>query len=183
MPVNCVPSQSYFFGPCRGADRLLYLPLQDVKVVCYAPNLREQPSPIIIDLESPALNGDEAVDLIELTQAHKVSLEPRDEVDTGQLTVLASLADKQDGSTPFDLDDGAIAELHRLANPRVELGERRPGPSHMVCCPCVEDPSSVLLLLAYFTDLSEPSLLLQLNWLPSRCPQLKTMLFFTRGNC
>ena len=51
----------------------------------------------------------------------------------------------------------------------------------MVCRPCVEDPSPVLLLLASFTDLSEHSLLLQLNWLLSRClcyAQLELFLRF-----
>ena len=62
------------------------------------------------------LDGNVVAGLIELTQAHKVSLEPRDEVDAGQLVVLASLADEQDGATPFDLDDRAIAELNRPAN-------------------------------------------------------------------
>ena len=40
------------------------------------------------------LDGNLVVGLIELTQAHKVSLEPRDEVDAGQLEVLNSLADE-----------------------------------------------------------------------------------------
>ena len=69
---------------------------------------------------------------IELTQAHNVSLEPRDEVDAGQLVVLASLADEQDGVAPFDLDDKAVAKFHRPANLQVKLGERRLGPGHMV---------------------------------------------------
>ena len=68
-------------------------------------------------LSSPVLDGNVAASLIELTQAHNVSLEPRDEVDAGQLMVLASLADEQDGAAPFDLDDGAVAEFHRPANP------------------------------------------------------------------
>ena len=71
-----------------------------------------------------------------MTQAHKVSLEPRDEVDVGQLAVFASFADKQDSVAPFDLDDRAIAELHRLTNPLVELRERRPGPGHMLLPLC-----------------------------------------------
>ena len=39
----------------------------------------------------------------------------------------------------------------------------------MVCCPCVEDPSLVLMLLVPLATLSEHLLLLQLNWLPSWC--------------
>ena len=109
-----------------------------------------------------------AAGLIELTQAHNISLESRDEVDAGQLVMIASLADEQDGAVPFDLNDGAVAEFHHPANPRVKLGECRLGPGHMVCCPRVEDPSPVLLLLTSFTDLSENSLLLKLNWLPTR---------------
>ena len=69
------------------------------------------------------------------------------EVDTGQLVVVASLADEQDDATVFDLDDGSVAEFHQPANPRVELRERRSSPSHMVCCPCVEDALPVLMLL------------------------------------
>ena len=34
----------------------------------------------------------------------------------GQLVVLASLADEQDGVAPFDFDDGAIAKFHHPAN-------------------------------------------------------------------
>ncbi|XP_023535519.1 uncharacterized protein LOC111796933 [Cucurbita pepo subsp. pepo] len=83
--------------------------------------------------------------------------------------MLASLTDEQDGAAPFDLDDGAVAEFHRPTDPRVELGERRSSPGHMVCCPCVKDPLPVLVLLVPFADLSEHSLLLQLNWLPSWC--------------
>ena len=50
-----------------------------------------------VDLESKLgtsdkTDGNEAIGLIELTQTH--NLEPRDEVDTGQLSVLASLADE-----------------------------------------------------------------------------------------
>ena len=97
------------------------------------------------------------------------------EVDAGQLVMIASLADEQDGAVPFDLDDGAVAEFHHLANPRVKLGERRLGPGHMVCCPRVEDPSPVLLLLTSFTDLSEHSLLLQLELAPQPVPLLCTI--------
>ena len=86
-----------------------------------------------------------------------------------ELAVLASLVDEQDGVAPFDLDDRAIAEFNRPANSRVELEERRSSPSHMVCCPCVEDPSPVLMLLVPLADLSEHSLLLQLNWLSNWC--------------
>ena len=67
-------------------------------MVCHAPNLREQPSSIIEDFEQPALDGNVATCLIELTQAHKVRLEPRNDVDVGQLAVLASLAIEQDGA-------------------------------------------------------------------------------------
>ena len=52
-------------------------------------------------------------------------------------------------------------------------------PHHMVCCPRVEDPSSVLLLLVPSADLSEHSLLLLLNQLSSRYlyhPQLLLLL-------
>ena len=101
-----------------------------------------------------------AAGLIELTQAHKVSLEPRDEVDVGQLVVLASLTNLQDGVAPFNLDDGVVAKLNCPANSRVKLTERRLGPSHMVYRPRVEDPSPVLLLLVSFTNLSEHSFLL-----------------------
>ena len=96
-----------------------------------------------------------------MTQAHKVSLEPRDEVDVGKLAVLASLVDEQDGAAPFDLDDdGVVAEFHRPTNPRVEFGERRLGPDYMVCFSRVDDSSLVLMLLAPLADLSKHSLLL-----------------------
>ena len=62
------------------------------------------------------------------------------EVDVGQLAMLTSLTNEQDGAAPFDLDDGAVAEFHRPTDPRVELEERRSSPGHMVCCPCVKDP-------------------------------------------
>ena len=58
-----------------------------------------------------------AAGLIELTQAHNISLEPQDEVDADQLVVLASLADEQDGAAPFDLDDGAVANFIVLRIP------------------------------------------------------------------
>ena len=69
------------------------------------------------------------------------------EVDAGQLAVVASLADEQDDATTFDLDDGSVAKFHQPANPRVKLRERGSSPSHMVCCPCVEDALLVLMLL------------------------------------
>ena len=81
-------------------------------------NLREEPLSIVANLEQPAQDGNVAVDLIELTQAHKVSLKPQDEVDVGQLAVLSSLADKQDGAAPFDIDDGTVIELYRLRIPK-----------------------------------------------------------------
>ena len=62
-----------------------------------------------------------AASLIELTRACKVNLKPRNELDVGQLAMLSSLADEQDGVAPFDLDDRAIAEFHRPANLLVEL--------------------------------------------------------------
>ena len=60
------------------------------------------------------LDGNEATSLIELTQAHKVSLEPRDEVDVGQLAVLASLADEQDDAAPFNLDGSPNFTVPRI---------------------------------------------------------------------
>ena len=60
----------------------------------------------------------------------------------------------------FDLDDVAVAKFYRPANPQVKLRERRLGPNHMVYRPRVEDPLSMLLLLAYFTNLSEHSRLI-----------------------
>ena len=51
VPVPCVPPPYYLFGLGREADRFLYLQLQEVKMVCRAPNLREQPSSIITDFE------------------------------------------------------------------------------------------------------------------------------------
>ena len=89
-----------------------------------------------------------AADLIELTQAHNISLEPQDEVDTDQLVVLASLADEQDGVAPFDLNDGVVANF---------IVSRIPESSSK------NADLALLLLLASFTDLSEHSLLLQLN--------------------
>ena len=74
---------------------MFYLQFQDVEAVRRASNLREVPSSIIANLEQPALDVDVASGLIELTQAHKVSLEPRDEVDVGQLAMLATLADSR----------------------------------------------------------------------------------------
>ena len=116
MPVPCVPPPSCFFSLGQEANRLFYLQLQDVEAVRRVPNLHEESSSIVIDLEQPTLDGNVADDLIELTQVHKVSLEPRDEVDVGQLAMLASLADEQDGVAPFDLNDAVVVELHRLTN-------------------------------------------------------------------
>ena len=53
MSVPCVPSPRYFFGLDREADRLFCLQLQDVNAVCRAPNLREQPSLIIAEVQVP----------------------------------------------------------------------------------------------------------------------------------
>ena len=67
MPVPCVPSLKYFCGSCLEVDRLFYLQLQDVEMVHRVPNLHEEPSSIIADLEQPTVDVDVATDIIELT--------------------------------------------------------------------------------------------------------------------
>ena len=117
-----MPIPSCFFSLGRDADRLFYLQLKNVEAVHRLPNLREEPSSIVANLEQPTLDVNVAVGLIDLTQAHKVSLEPRNEVDISQLVVLTTLVDEQDGVAPFDLDDGDVPELYHPANSRVDLG-------------------------------------------------------------
>ena len=74
------------------------------------------PPPILVErltgcrssqiLSKPRSMGMEATGLIELTQAHKVSLEPWGEVDVGQLAVLASLVDEGHGGVSEPAPDG-----------------------------------------------------------------------------
>jgi hypothetical protein len=74
-------------------------------------------------VQDALLNQDLIPILIQLANAYDVGHQLGDEIYTGKSLVLLSLAAEQDGSTPFDVDDGAISEPDYTMNADVDVEE------------------------------------------------------------
>jgi hypothetical protein len=77
--------------------------------------------------------------------------------------VFTRFVEEEDRVPAFDLHGGAIAELDRPMNPKVDFGERGLGTTHVVCGSGVEDPLSVVVVPA-LSDLREGPHSAPLTW-------------------
>jgi hypothetical protein len=71
----------------------------------------------------------------------------RDEVDTGERSLLPILASEHHHSASLDLSHRVISEPHRAAKRLVQLRERVPGPRHVVGGPGITDPRAYITVL------------------------------------
>jgi hypothetical protein len=79
-----------------------------------------------------------------LAQADDVGVHPGYVVHPGDGPVLARLADEHHRPLPVDVDHGAIFELDRASDARIELCERVAITSHVIGCAQVKVPDALL---------------------------------------
>jgi hypothetical protein len=162
VPIPGVLAPGCLFTPRRQAQGGTDVHLQDVEASRRSSDLDQQLLPLIEDPEKAGVDVHPTASLIHLAEAENVHRKMRNVVHPRQRTVLTTLACEEDGATPFNLDDGAIAEADRAADVGVELRECSPGASHVICGPCVEHPPLVLTILPW-AELGEDPLLLDLE--------------------
>jgi hypothetical protein len=66
--------------------------------------------------------------LVQLPDVDYVGVESRNVVDIGEGMMFPCLALTQDRASPLNLNDGAITKSKCPDHPRVDAGNRRPGP-------------------------------------------------------
>jgi hypothetical protein len=81
---------------------------------------------LIVDPQHPTVDVDAAPHLVELSEAHNVGFQPRNEVHFSECVMSTVLTGEDDGASFLDLVDGAVTELDGAANLGVELGEDVP---------------------------------------------------------
>lgn len=136
-----VPAPSIFSRPSRQTHRPCELGVEHVESVLASVDLGEEATTLIMNAHHPILDLHLESTLVKLTDADDVGSEARDVVDVVGGVMLVGFEGEQDDAATLDVDDGTIAKAHRAGDASVDVGERSPGPRHVIGSSGVQDPT------------------------------------------
>jgi hypothetical protein len=116
------------------ARRLRELNVEKVQMVHLVLYLHQQQTTRLMDLHHVCVDIDLVASLIELTDAHDVGRQSRNQVDPIKRPGLVILAHKHNSPVALNLRHRVVAKMHSAQHHRVESHDLSSGPGHVVRC-------------------------------------------------